>query len=322
MVNNLTKKLISGGDVKIGVIGAGAVGGYYGALLVKCGFDVHFLLRSDFEHVRDNGLLIESKNGDFILESVNVYSHFEDMPECDIIIVALKTTQNKLLSSILPKTMKKNAIVIALQNGLNIEKDLSEIVPSAAIIGGLCFLCSNKAGPGHIRHLDYGSIRLGQYHENYQAAGITRELQRISDVFTRASIPIHLAENLGKARWEKLVWNMGFNGPTVILNATTDLIMKNKSSRAMITEIMLEVTHGARVCGHDLDDQFVEIMLNATSQMIDYLPSMKLDHDAGRPMEVDSIYWRPIQEAANNGFDMQKSKIIACQLDFLNRFSE
>ncbi len=305
--------------MKIGIIGTGAVGGYYGALLVQNGFDVHFLLRSDFEYVRDNGLLVESKNGDFALDTVNAYSCSEDMPECDILIVALKTTHNDLLKSILPGIIKKNGIVVALQNGLNIEKDISEILPGATIIGGLCFLCSNKVGPGHIRHMDYGSIRLGQYLKDDSVAGVTNELKIISDIFTKATIPIHLAENLGKARWEKLVWNMGFNGTTVILNATTDQIMKNKFAREMVNEIMIEVIQGARICGFEIEDSFAEIMLNATQQMIDYSPSMKLDYDDGRPMEIDSIYWRPIQESAKHDFDMQKSRVLAYQLEFFNR---
>jgi len=305
--------------VKVGIIGTGAVGGYYGALLVKNGFDVHFLLKSDFEHVRNNGLMVESKNGDFVLETVNAYFRFQDMPRCDVVIVALKTTHNDLLKSILPDVIKNKGIIVALQNGLGIEKDISEIVPSAAIIGGLCFLCSNKMGPGHIRHMDYGSIRLGQYSKDNFSVGVSKELKKIVDIFSKAGIPIHIAENLGKARWEKLVWNMGFNGLAVILNATTEQIMKNKSSRTMVNEIMLEVIQGARICGFDIDDSFAEIMLNATQQMIDYSPSMKLDYDADRPMEIDTIYWRPIQEATKQGFDMQKSKILAYQLDFLNR---
>jgi len=308
--------------VRIGIIGVGAVGGYYGALLVQNGFDVHFLFKSDFEHVRANGLLVESKNGDFALDAVNAYVSSEDMPKCDVIIVALKTIHNNLLKSILPNTIKKNGIIVALQNGLGIEKDFSEIVPSATIIGGLCFLCSNKIGPGHIRHLDYGSIRLGQYQEGDQAAGVTEELKKIADIFLKAAIPIHLAENLGKARWEKLVWNMGFNGSAVILNATTEQMIKHKSSRSMVNEIMREVIRGARACGYDIEDNFAEIMLNATQQMVDYSPSMKLDYDAGRPLEIENIYWRPIQAAEKKGYDMQKSTVLAYQLDFLDRLNK
>lgn len=304
--------------MKIGIIGVGAVGGYYGALLVKNGFDVHFLFKSDFAHVRENGLFIESKNGDFALDAINAYSRVEDMPKCDMVIVALKTTHNHLLKKLLPAILKTNGIVIALQNGLDIEKDISATVPFATVIGGLCFLCSNKIGPGHIRHLDYGSVRLGQYRKGNLPAGVTDELKKVSDIFSKATIPVHLAENLGKARWEKLVWNMSFNGTTVILNATTDLIMKNTSSRTMVTEIMLEVISGARVCGYEIEDDFTDMMLSATQQMVDYTPSMKMDYDAGRPLEIENIYWRPIQTVEKNGGEMPKSKILAYQLDFLD----
>ena len=304
--------------MKIGIIGTGAVGGYYGALLARSGLDVNFLLRSDFDHVKQNGLLVESKNGNFELKRVECYSNPREMPACDIVIVALKTIHNHQLTDILPQVSKPESIVLLLQNGLGVEKEITDIVPQATVMGGLCFLCSNKVGPGHIRHLDYGSIRIGQYEQINQPAGITRELKTISDIFSRAGISVQLEASLGKARWEKLVWNMAYNGPTVLLDATTDLIMKNESARSMVTEIMREVIRGARVCGYHIDDDFVDLMLLATEKMVEYRPSMKLDYDAKRPLEIESIYWRPIRAAEANGQDMPKSRILASQLDFLD----
>ncbi|MEZ4549024.1 MAG: ketopantoate reductase C-terminal domain-containing protein [Desulfobacterales bacterium] len=104
----------------------------------------------------------------------------------------------------------------------------------------------------------------------------------------------------------------------VILDATTDLIMKNESARSMVAEIMREVIRGARVCGYDIHDDFMDLMLLATEKMVAYRPSMKLDHDAKRPLEIESIYWRPIRTAEANGQDMPKSRILASQLDFLD----
>jgi 2-dehydropantoate 2-reductase len=144
----------------------------------------------------------------------------------------------------------------------------------------------------------------------------------ISDVFTKASIPVHLADNLGKARWEKLVWNMGFNGLTVILNVTTDRIMDNAASLSLVKEIMLEVIGGAKSCGYDLEEELAEIMITATRQMIDYSPSMKLDFEAGRSLEINEIYWRPIHAAKKSGFDMHKSRVLAYELEFINRLNQ
>lgn len=304
--------------MKIGVIGAGAVGGYYGAKLSSNGFEVHFLLHSDFEHVCRHGLWVESKDGDINLTSVNAYNDAGRMPLCDMVIVALKATQNHILKDILPKAVKQDGIVVLLQNGLGGEEDIAAICPDATVIGGLCFLCSNKVGPGHIRHLDYGSIRMGEYRPDNKPAGITKALEHAAEIFGRAAIPIHLTDNLPMARWEKLVWNIPFNGLSVILDADTRQMIDSESSRHLIAAIMDEVIEGAKHCGIRIKPEFSDLMLKATRQMVAYKPSMKLDFEANRPLEIDMIYHRPIQAARHAGFDMCMSRVIAAQLEFLD----
>lgn len=301
------------------VIGTGAVGGYYGGLLCRHGFEVHFLLHSDYDHVRKNGLAIDSRDGDFRLEKVNAYSRAEDMPRCDVVIVSLKTTANDQLPGILPHVVKPGGVVAALQNGFDVEKTIHRIVPEAIVIGGLCFLCSNKIGPGHIRHLDFGAVRMGEYRPDGSAAGITPALGRVAEAFQAAGVKVDVTENLALARWQKLVWNMAFNGVTVILGAATDQLMADPSSLALVRGIMEEVVAGARACGHPLDENFIEIMIAATKNMVAYSPSMKLDFEAGRPLEIEEIYRHPISAAREAGVAMPRSEAVACQLEFLDR---
>ena len=305
--------------MKIGIVGTGAVGGYYGALLVRSGFEVHFLVRSDFDHIHRYGLFVESKTGDINLTRVNAYERAADMPSCDLVIVALKTTQNAQLKTILPEIATPGGTVVVLQNGLGVEREISDIVPDVTVMGGLCFLCSNKVGPGHIRHLDYGSIRIGQYRADEKPAGISSALKAVADIFSRATIPIHLTDDLEKARWEKLVWNMPFNGLSVILNATTEQLISHAATRKLVYDAMMEVIVGARQCGHIIEDRFADQMLAATNRMVAYSPSMKLDFDAGRPMEIDRIYKYPIQATEAAGFVMTRLATICCQLEFLDR---
>ncbi|HKL21244.1 MAG TPA: 2-dehydropantoate 2-reductase N-terminal domain-containing protein, partial [Tichowtungia sp.] len=132
----------------IAVIGTGGIGGYYGGLLQRAGNEVHFLLHSDVEHVREHGLRIDSKNGDFTLPQVNAYHDAADMPKCDLVIVALKTTANHLLKDALPRVAKKDGTVLILQNGLGPDDDVAAIVGPERVVGGLCFICSSKPGPG------------------------------------------------------------------------------------------------------------------------------------------------------------------------------
>lgn len=303
--------------MKIGIIGTGAVGGYYGALLVKSGRDVHFLLRSDFAHVRAHGLRVTSVDGDIFQGPVRAYGAADDMPVCDIVIVALKTSENPHLSAILPKITRPGGAVVLLQNGLGNEADVAAIAPQAAMIGGLCFLCSQKTGPGHVRHLGYGSIRFGRYHRPGDTAAANSPLGTVMDLFAGAGVPVQKVDDLEKARWEKLVWNMAFNGPAVILSATTGRMMKNPSARALVRDLMAEVVGGAGACGHVLMDAFVDTLMDATDRMPDYSPSMKIDFEARRVLEIDAIYRRPIIAAQNQGFDMRQCRVILRQLEYL-----
>ncbi len=304
--------------MKYGIIGVGAVGGYYGGLLAKNGFDVHFLFHSDYLYVKKNGLFIDSKDGDYHLSRVNAYSKAEDMPLCDIVIVALKTTENYQLPAMLPHIIKDTGIIIILQNGLGVEKEIAKMVPSASILGGLCFLCSNKVGQGHIKHIDYGSVIIGEYLQEYRPSGITENLKLIADLFKSAGISVQLSDNLGLARWKKLVWNIPFNGLSVILDATTDQLMESPSTRCLAENVMREVITGAKHCGFFMEKEYADDMLKLTEQMAAYKPSMKLDFEAGRPMEIEKIYSQPVYESASAGYDMVCARTICLQLEYLD----
>jgi 2-dehydropantoate 2-reductase len=311
------KNLERTAKMKIAVIGTGAVGGYYGILLAKSGFDVHFLLNSDFDHVKTHGLYLSSVDGDIKLEQVNAYDDPRDLPFCDIVIVALKTTSNHLLKDILPHAAKPGGVLVMLQNGLGVEEQAQEILPGATVIGGLCFLCSNKTGPGHIRHLDYGSVRIGQYHSG-GPAGKTDILKMVSDIFSSAAVAVEITGDLGRARWEKLAWNIPFNGMSVILDADTSRLVNHPASLSALKNVMLEVTGAARSCGYDIDDGFCDTMITATTKMVAYKPSMKLDHEAKRPLEIDMIYRKPIEAAEAAGYCMEKTRLLMNLLRYLD----
>jgi 2-dehydropantoate 2-reductase len=300
------------------VIGTGAIGGYYGAMLQKSGKEVHFLIRSDFEYVNEYGLVIESVKGDFTLKNVKAYSSVTDMPPCDVVLVTLKTTQNALLATALPRIVKEGSVVIVMQNGLGIEEEVAEIIGAERIMGGLCFICSMKTGPGYIRHIDYGHIILGEFTCNRSGAGITARLQQIAEDFKAADVTVNQTENLGLARWKKLVWNIPYNGLSVVLNATTEELIKDRDSRALVTTLMEEVVVGATLCGYEVGHDTVQNMLSATETMIPYHPSMKIDFDKKRPMEIASIYGNPLREVRKRGGNMPTVAMLYQELLFLN----
>ncbi|NJO21436.1 MAG: 2-dehydropantoate 2-reductase, partial [Spirulinaceae cyanobacterium RM2_2_10] len=190
------------------ILGTGAIGGYYGARLQQAGCEVHFLLRSDYEWVRAQGLKIESVRGDFVLPTVQAYRNVAQMPVCDVVVVALKSTQNYVLPQLLPPLLKPTTTVLLLQNGLGAEAQLAAWVPNHAVVGGLCFICANKVGPGQIRHLDYEAIALAAYRDGHEPAGVTAPMSAIAADFTQAGVEVRLRDDLLAVRWEKLAWNI------------------------------------------------------------------------------------------------------------------
>lgn len=298
--------------LKYAIIGTGAIGGYFGGRLAEAGKEVHFLFNSDFEHVKQEGLRVDSVEGDFYLPKVNAYKHSTDMPACDIVLVCLKTTQNHLLKDILPPLLKAETLVVLIQNGLGIEAQLAESFPKLNIAGGLAFIGSGKIGPGHISHTDFGRINIGMH----QGEGMDL-LEAMKQDFAENKVQIELTHNLAKARWQKLVWNVPYNGLCVAMNCTCDKLQAQPDMRSLVLDLMHEVIAAANACGVALTDDAADKMLAHTDKMTPYSPSMKLDFDQARPMEIEAIYSLPVKEALSHGYHMSKVEMLGKQLKFI-----
>ncbi|PSN17527.1 2-dehydropantoate 2-reductase, partial [filamentous cyanobacterium CCP5] len=286
----------------------------------------HFLLHSDFEAVRQKGLVIESVNGDFVLSEVHAHADTRTMPPVDGVFVALKTTQNHRLPDLLKPLLGPQTAVITLQNGLDVETEMASWLGDRPLLGGLCFICSNKVGPGHIRHLEYGKIGLGQYAPDHQPAGISDVLKRLADDLEQAGILVEITPDLRLTRWRKLVWNIPFNGLSVVLNAMTDEIMDNSDALALVEELMAETIAACegemRGLSPDqtrrLPVDLIEQMIEHTLEMTPYRTSMKIDYDTGRSLELEAIFGNPIRAAKAAAVDVPRIEMLYQQLKFLN----
>jgi len=290
----------------------GAIGGYYGGRLAHAGLEVHFLSHSDYAYVVERGLRVDSCDGSFHLPHINAYHSSSDMPQSDVIIVGLKSVNNHLLPALLAPIIKEDTVVVLIQNGIGLEADLQAHFPQLHIVAGLAFICSSKTEPGHVVHECYGSINLGNYscpQERFDA--ILHDFQQAG--IQAAEVPYE------EARWKKAVWNMPFNGMTVALNTSTDRLLKNPATRQLIYDQMMEVIGAANALGiKALTREFADKMIQMTDEMVPYSPSMKLDFDFHRPMEVYYLYTRPIEEARKAGFDMPKLAMLEAELKFID----
>lgn len=306
---------------RIGVIGSGAIGGFYGLMLARAGFEVHFLLRSEYEAVAAHGLLVESRVfGDLRLRKVNAYRSVDEMPPCDWLLIGAKSTNNAALAPLIVRAAAPNAKILVLQNGLGVEDLLRPLLPpSLHLVGGLCYICALRKEPGIIEHQALGDIQLG-YHSG-PAESLDAQhaiLEEGAALFRAAEINTQVVADLVRARWQKLVWNIPFNGLSALLDSGTSRLASDLSSRELVLDIMREVVTGAARCGHSLPADLPSRALLQTEGLPDYLPSMYLDFAQRRPMELAAIYEAPLAAAREAGCEMPKVEALYQALRFLD----
>ncbi|WP_020655257.1 putative 2-dehydropantoate 2-reductase [Massilia niastensis] len=304
---------------RIGIIGVGGIGGFYGIMLARAGFDVHFLLRSEYDAVARDGLLLKSARfGDTRLHPVQAYRDAADMPQCDWVLVAAKTTANAGLAPAIARVAAPGAKVMLFQNGFGVEDELRKLLPeSLHLIGGLCIISVHREGPGVIGHHDYGSVNLG-YHSGPGDNG-RMVLEQAGELFRVAGIDAPLMDDLIQARWQKLVMNIPFNGVSVLLDSGTRALMSYPTTRALIRELMEEVIDAAATCGHSLGEGYIDKAWSATDGKPDYTPSMLLDYKERRPLELQAIYAAPLAAAAAAGKPMRKVEMLYQSLCFIDQ---
>ena len=282
----------------IAIIGTGAVGAYYGGRLAQHGHDVHFLLRGDYRAVKKNGWTIRSCDGDFSLpsESVHAYDDPARMPRADLVIVTLKTTANDQFQPLIAPLIKEGTAILTLQNGLGNEERLAKLFGPQRILGGMAFVCINRIQAGVVHHIAEGMITLGEFNA---AAG--QRARDLAAMFHQSQIRCRLLDDLRYGRWEKLVWNVPFNGLSAVLNQTTDLLLASPEGESLVRSLMEEVITGARAVGADLPGSLIDAKIQQTKGMGAYKTSMHLDMLSGRPMEVEAIFGYPVRAAQQAG---------------------
>lgn len=282
---------------RIAILGAGAIGLFYGARLALSGQEVHFLVRSELEAVRSRGITLQSKEGSETLTPVQVHATAESIGPVDLVFVTLKATANDQLAQLLPPLLGPQTAVVTLQNGLGNEEVLAQWVDRAQILGGLCFIACMRVAPGVVSCLHRGSITLGEY--GRPASDRTRH---VAALLEQAGVPCRCVDSLAEARWRKLVWNIPFNGLSVAAGGiTTDVICADPALAAEVRALMEEVRTAAHALGYDVPAAFAQKQFDVTPPMGPYQPSSLVDFKAGRPLEVEAIWGEPLRRAVAAG---------------------
>lgn len=291
---------MSWGFQRVAIVGSGAIGLYYGGRLAAAGEEVHFLMRSDYDAISKDGLTVESVHGDFRLPQVNAYREAKDIGPVDLVIITWKATANHLLAEVLPPLMHEHTQVLTLQNGLGNCEAIAAITGADRVMGGLCFVCINRIQPGLIRHSAGGKVSIGAW-----SHGPDCRTEEITRRFKAAGIRAHAVDNLMQAQWEKLIWNIPFNGLSVAEGgATTDTLLANPDTEAEIRALMLEVISTANAIGLPLSDELADANIERTRPMGPYRTSSMIDFIEGREVEVGPIWEEPLKRAQASNLKM------------------
>jgi 2-dehydropantoate 2-reductase len=321
--------------MKIAIVGCGAIGSYYGAMLCRTGQETHFLLRSDYDVVRQNGVAIRSFKGDFHVQPRCARTP-EEIGPSDLVLIGLKTTANDQFPKLLTPLADAHTAVVTLQNGLGNTEQLARLFSPEQILGGLCFVCLNRLEPGLIHHMEYGKIVLGEFRRPAESRA-----HRLAALFQDAGVPCNVTDNLALAQWEKLVWNIPFNGLGVagavgydaLINPQspaihrrsagpclpTDKLLADPRWEKLLRELMMEVLAAAGALGFKIPISFAEEQIEHTRVMGAYKASTVLDYELGRPLELESLFLEPLRRAQKAGVAAPRLAAVCRVLQQLNQ---
>jgi 2-dehydropantoate 2-reductase len=270
--------------MKIAIIGAGGVGGFFGARLQQAGADVHFVARGAHgAAMRAEGLRVESPLGDIHLPRVNVTDNPADIGPADIVWLAVKLWDMDAAITSMRPLMAPHTGVISFQNGVEKDDILREAFGDRAVMGGVAYIATNIDRPGVIKHT--GTMQRLVFGE-YDGRRSPRA-ESLLEAAVRGGINAELSDDIRKAIWEKFVFLVGLSGSTTTMRETIGPIRSNPRSRRFLSELMRETVAVGRALGVALPADFAEQRL----AFVDGLPeqmtsSMHHDLKAGKRLEV------------------------------------
>jgi len=269
---------------KIAVVGAGAVGGYFGGLLARAGAPVVMIGRPAFvEAVKKNGLFLDTLH---FQESVRVEASAElsAVRGAEIVLFCVKTTDNAATARAIAPLLAPNALVLSFQNGVD---NVEQIRTAAAIeaLPTVVYVAASVPEPGRVKHVGRGDLVFGPKNE---------KTERVASLFSRANVPCRISDNIAGELWTKLIWNCALNAVSALGRAKYGQIAASADARKVVETLVGEVLAVARAADihpPGLEDPRAAIggAFRIATQMAEALSSTAQDMNRGKRTEIDSL---------------------------------
>ncbi len=303
--------------MKILIVGAGAVGGFYGAKLARGGEEVTFLARgATLEALRKHDLVVKSFRGDFHAR-VKVVDSLSNFSPPDLIILCVKTYDTDTAIEQIRPVVGKKTLLMSLQNGVENEDKMAAALGGNNVIGAVCYIGAEAVGPGVVLHNARGSVAIGE-----MDGRMTERVQKIVDIFKAASIDTYLSTNIRQDLWIKLSWNTAFNQICTIARSSVGEILESEVMRQLLRDTMKEVFAVAGRHSVLLSDEVIDKSLHLSSEELRSVkPSMLQDFERGKRLEHESFSGFIVAEGKKWGVQTPVNTIFYEFLSFLDQLS-
>jgi 2-dehydropantoate 2-reductase len=295
-------------------MGAGAVGGYFGARMAASGIDVTFIARGEhLKAMQKHGLRIRSIQEDLEIRATFISSSDQVAP-VDLVLLAVKSQDTEEAARSLAPFMGGGAAILSLQNGVDNADKIARLWGGDRSLTGMAYIAARISAPGVIEHRGGGRIVLGSVH-----AGAQDHVRAVHSILAQARISCDVSSDIREVLWKKLAWNAPFCALSCLLHMTVGDILDSASLEALVRGCVDEVREAARCRSVDLPPSMAQEVLTSSIALRNVKPSMLQDLEAGKPLEHEALNGAVVRILQQSGRRAPINEILYSALSHLDR---
>jgi len=287
------------------VMGAGAVGGYFGGRIAeKTKTEVYLVARGNhLEKIKKDGLKILSPDSDAVLK-LPATSDPAGFPEPDLILFTVKSFDTDRAIRQIKPVAGKETIILTLQNGIENYRKLKSAFGDNAL-QGLCQIGAGLEKPGVIRHDSFGLVVFGE-----QNGRKSKRTGKLAELFDQAGISNRVSDHIRKEVWLKFAWNTVYNSMTAALNVPVNLLYSGNHSEEELKKLLMEVKRTAKAEGVEIEDKELDDIFNKSRGLEGFITSTLRDRRAGKPLEYDGLTGALLRTASKHGIELPRFSLL------------
>jgi 2-dehydropantoate 2-reductase len=300
--------------MRIAVMGAGAVGGYFGAKLAAAGHDVAFIARGKhLDALRRDGLRVNSPSGNLDIKNALFTADAAQAGGADLILFCVKSYDTEAAAERLRPIVGARTVILSLQNGVDNTDKIARRFDDRRTLAGVVYVGAQVISAGVIEHSTGGSIIFGP-----RTGGHSDATKIVHQAFATAAIPCEASAEIQKAQWRKLLWNSSFCAISCLTRATVKDIVESESLAKLAVDCMAEARQSAQTRDIDLSPELFEETLKFSQSLGAFKPSMLQDLEAGKPLEYEAFNGIVVKLLSDAGKDAPVNRVFYGALQFLD----